>query len=283
MFKIIEYPKVQDFFNKNKKAIYGNRLAHYHLIKYFEELNAGRQSIIQAYNITDDDGGNVIAVWGDSVYYLYALKWSDAIIDGLLNKIEIAKYTKRFTFCGTAELVLRLFEKSGVEKEIYKERIIYSCDNLMPLVRSCNGEACFSGSLDLDVIGEMYYQYGLEEWGEREGRDRDHARTIALQGIQNETTCHWEVDGKIKTIASILGDDSEMPIIGSLFTNIEDRGRGYAKCLVHEIASQLTAEDGSKCGIISDLHDPITNKMFTQIGFEEISRYVSIHTTRETV
>ena len=101
MFKIVEYPKVQDFFNENKKVVYKNRLAHYHLIQYFDELNAGRQSVYQAYNIVDDDGGNVIAVWGDSVYYLYALKWSDTILDGLLTKIDVAKYTKRFSFCGT--------------------------------------------------------------------------------------------------------------------------------------------------------------------------------------
>ncbi|NQX54409.1 hypothetical protein HQN86_12360 [Pedobacter panaciterrae] len=74
-----------------------------------------------------------------------------------------------------------------------------------------------------------------------------------------------------------------MPIIGSLFTNDLNRGQGYAKCLVHEIASQLTAEEGSKCGIISDLSNSITNKMFKEIGVEEISRYISIHTTRETI
>ncbi|NQX54410.1 hypothetical protein HQN86_12365 [Pedobacter panaciterrae] len=204
MFKVVEYPKVQDFFNENKKVIYKNRLAYYHLIQYFDELNAGRQSVYEAYNILDDDEGNAIAVWGDSVYYLYALKWSDAIIDGLLSKIEIAKFTKRFTFCGTSELISRLFEKSGVENEVYKERVIYHCNEVIPLVRPCSGEACFSGNSDLDVIGEMYYQYGLEEWGEREGRDRNYARTIALQGIQNATTCHWEVDGNIKTLHPFL-------------------------------------------------------------------------------
>lgn len=45
MFQVIEYPKVQDFFNENKKIIYRNRLAHYHLIKYFDELNAGKGAL----------------------------------------------------------------------------------------------------------------------------------------------------------------------------------------------------------------------------------------------
>ncbi|SOD14028.1 hypothetical protein SAMN06297358_1366 [Pedobacter xixiisoli] len=33
----VKYPKVQDFFNANKKEIYRNRLTYYHLIKYFDQ------------------------------------------------------------------------------------------------------------------------------------------------------------------------------------------------------------------------------------------------------
>lgn len=282
MFKVVEYPKVQNFFNENKKVIYKNRLAHYHLIQYFAALNSGEQTIYQAYNVIDDDGGNVIAVWGDSVYYLYASKWSDSIIDGLLTKIEITKYTKRFSFSGTSQLIIDLFNKSGVEYEIYKERFLYECSQVIPLTRACNGSAYLSSSDDIDTIAEMTYQYGLAEWGEREGRDLNHAQLISLQSISQRTSCHWEANDKIVTIASILDSDTELPIIGSLYTNPEDRGKGYAKCLVHEITSQIITGK-KRCGIVSDASDPITNRMFREVGFGEISRYVSVHTMRETL
>ena len=71
--------------------------------------------------------------------------------------------------------------------------------------------------------------------------------------------------------------------ISSLYTNPQDRGMGYAKCLVHEIAQQITTNANKRCGIVSDASDPITNHMFQEIGFEEVSRYISIHTTREKV
>lgn len=283
MFEIIEYPKVQDFFNDNKAVIYKNRLAHYHLIKYFDELNAGNQSIYQAYNIMDRDGGNVIAVWGDSVYYLYGLKWSEAIIDGLLSKIEIDKYTKRFSFCGTHKLVLELFNKSGVEYQVYKERVLYECKSVDALNRQCYGSAFFSSLHNLETIAEMTYRYGIEEWGVREGRDLNHARQISYQSILQETSCHWESDGKIVVIATILDYDTELPIIGNLYTNPHERGNGYGKCLVHEITRQLTRNGNDKCGIVSDASDPITNRMFREIGYEEISRYISINTIREKI
>jgi hypothetical protein len=283
MFKVIEYPKVQDFYSENTDVIYKNRLAHYHLIKYFDELNAGQQSVYQAYNVIDDNGGNVIAVWGDSVYYLYALKWSDDIIHGLLSKIELAKYTKRFTFCGTSQLVIDLFKRSGVEYQVFKERLLYQCKNVAPLIKQCNGAAFFSSTGDLETVAEMTYQYGIEEWGEREGRDLNHALNLSYQSILGQSSCHWEWDGQITTIASILDSDTELPIIGSLYTNPHDRGNGYAKCLVHEITRQITTNSDGPCGIVSDASDPITNRMFREIGFEKVSRYISVQTTRESI
>lgn len=283
MFKVVEYPKVQDFFNENKKVIYKNRLAHYHLIQYLDELNAGRQSVYEAYNIIDDDGGNVIAVWGDSIYYLYSLNWSDSVVDGLLSKINVGKYTKRFSFCGTSQLVLDLFNKSGVEFQIFKERVLYECERVELLTKQCEGAAFFSTIDDLKTVAEMTYKYGIEEWGEREGKDLDYARQLSYQSILQETSCHWESESKITTIASVLDSKTELPIIGSLYTNPDARGKGYAKCLVHEITRQITTDGEGRCGIVSDASDPITNAMFSEIGFKEISRYIAVHTTRETI
>lgn len=281
MFKVIKYPRVQDFFNANKKVIYNNRLAHYHLIQYFAALNSGEQSVYQAYNVTDDDGGNVIAVWGDSVYYLYALKWSDSIIDGLLSKIEIAKYTKRFSFAGTCQLILDLFDKSGIEYEIYKERVLYECGQILP-ISACKGSAFLSSFDDINTIAKMTYEYGVAEWGIREGRDLNHARLLSMQSVSQQTSYHWEMDGKIVTIASLIDPDTELPIIGSLYTNPEDRGKGYAKCLVHKITSEVI-ENKKRCGIVSDASNHTTNRIFKEVGFNETSRYVSVHTLRESV
>lgn len=283
MFQIIEYATIQDFLKENKKVIYKNRLAHYHLIKYFGQMNAGKQSFYQVYNVIDNNDGNVIAVWGDSVYYLYSLKYSEDIVDGLLSKIEISKYTKRFTFCGTSQLIIDLFNKSGISYEVFKQRILYSCENVLPLNRKCKGAACFSTGTDLDTVAEMTYKYGVAEWGEREDRDLNYARKLSYQSIMEETGCNWEVDGKIVTIATVLDSDTELPIIGNLYTNETDRGKGYAKCLVHEIARQFTKDEDSRCGIVSDLSNPITNRMFLEVGFEEVSRYISVHTMREAI
>jgi predicted GNAT family acetyltransferase len=118
--------------------------------------------------------------------------------------------------------------------------------------------------------------------GEREGRDLNYAQQLAYQSILQQTSCHWEDNNKIVTIASIIDSESHLPIVGSLYTNPEDRGKGYAKCLVHDLTSQIVAAKG-QCGIVTDAADAITNQMFLSIGYEETSRYTSAHTMRETI
>jgi predicted GNAT family acetyltransferase len=112
------------------------------------------------------------------------------------------------------------------------------------------------------TVAELTYKYGIDEWGEREGRVLDHARQLSYQSILQETNCHWELDGRITTIASVLDSDTELPIIGSLCTNPDSRGKGYAKCLVHEITRQITTDGEGRCGIVSNASNPITNRMF---------------------
>lgn len=283
MYRIIQYKSLHDFYDSNKKLIFSNRLAHYHLIKYFEELNEGRQSIYQSYNIVDDEGGNVIIVWGDSVLYLYSLKWSDTIVDGLQSKIELSKFTKRVIFCGTNDLILALFRKSKLEFEIIKQRLLYECTSTVNLKWQCEGSAYFTEIEFLEEVAEMTYRYGIEEWGHRKDRDLNHARQMILTSLTNNTSCFWWSDGKIRTIASIIDSEAKLPIIGSLYTNPEDRGKGYARCLVHEIAKQLSTGKRAKCAIVSDAIDPVTNKMFQEIGFTVVAAYASVHTLKETL
>ncbi|WGQ13785.1 GNAT family N-acetyltransferase [Sphingobacterium faecium] len=282
MFQIIEYSTVQDFYQANRESIYKNRLSHYHLIKYFSELNKGNQSIYESYNILDKDGGNVICVWADSVYYLYALKWSESIVQGLLTKIKLEKYTKRFSFCGTLELIKELFERSGIDYEVFKERNLFECFDVKLLEKAPIGRAYFSSNNDLDKIAKMTYDFGLEEWGKREGRDLQHALGISLQAISAQTSINWQVEDKIVSLATILDSDTEISIIGNLYTLPEERGNGYAKSLVYEITKQIV-QNGDRCGIVSDADNAITNKMFREIGYEEVSRYISVRTLREKV
>lgn len=93
----------------------------------------------------------------------------------------------------------------------------------------------------------------------------------------NGNICHWEVDDHVTTVAQIIDKDTPLPIIGSLYTKPEHRNNGYAYILVHEIVNQLFKGGYKKCAIISDATHNITNKLFLEIGFIEVSKYISVN------
>jgi len=66
-------------------------------------------------------------------------------------------------------------------------------------------------------------------------------------------------------------------IISSLYTKPNQRNKGYAYALVHEIVNQLFEGGYKKCAIISDATHNITNKLFLEVGFREVSKYISVN------
>ncbi len=100
--------------------------------------------------------------------------------------------------------------------------------------------------------------------------------------ILKEASCHWETDEGICSIVQLIDLDTRLPIIGSLYTVETQRKKGYARCLIHQIVQQLLDGGYKKCAIISDITDPITNKMFIDMGFKEVGKYISISTTKES-
>src|ERR1700761_7460787 len=138
MCKIIESGSFNEFYDYNKKVIYGNRLSYFHLINQIKEINETKIVPYSAYNIVDDNGSNVLAVWTDGIYFLYGEKWTEKIVNKLLERIDLPKF-KNFTFAGTKGLVTDFFAKSGRPHTVYKDRILYDCTKLLPGKRQILG------------------------------------------------------------------------------------------------------------------------------------------------
>jgi len=278
MCTLIETGSFNEFYDYNKKLIYGNRLSFYHLIKMIQQVNETKIGPYTAYNIINDEGANVLAVWTDGIYYLYGTTWTEEILDKLTEKIDLPKF-RNFTFSGTRELVLDFFAKTDRPYTIYKDRLLYECTQLLPIKGVIPGVAIKSSTDDLEELAEMVYHFGLEEWGEREGRDMNHARQLVWGGILSGNICDWEVAEEITTIGQIIDMETRLPIIGSLYTKPDKRKKGYAYAFVHEIVSQLLKGGYKKCGIISDATNDTTNKIFKEIGFVEVAKYISVNIT----
>ena len=96
---------------------------------------------------------------------------------------------------------------------------------------------------------------------------------------QKRLFCWKNKEGKIVCIANfqILGDTAR---IGHVFTLEEERGKGYASNLIHDLTEKLLM-DGLKPLLYTDYSYPASNKAYINAGYEDKGILINFSCSRE--
>jgi GNAT superfamily N-acetyltransferase len=276
MAEIIDFDTAGAFFEKNMPFIEQYYFQHFYLIKTHEALLGRKHNVVDAFNVTD---GELLIIYlaTDAGIYIYGNAFNEAMIDILYIRATRNKYTN-FSFSGNKAILTSLFDGFHIDYTIIKDRIIYETKATLPLKRKHFGKALKSGTADLELLAQMSYSYSIEEWGEREGRGMDYVRLMVKQAIQEGALIQYDTSRGVACIAQVLNLENGLPVIGSLYTPPEKRGKGYATMLVHAVTKKLLDNGFEKCGIISDATNPVTNKLFVSVGYRPVYEHLSLHT-----
>ncbi len=109
----------------------------------------------------------------------------------------------------------------------------------------------------------------LEELTEEMGRQIDQKRLF----------CWKNKDGKIVCIANYL-ELGGTARIGHVFTLEEERGKGYAANLIHDLTERVLAE-GLKPLLYTDYSYPASNKAYINAGYEDKGILINFSCSRE--
>jgi GNAT superfamily N-acetyltransferase len=276
MAEIINFDTDGAFFKRNMPFIERYYFRHFYLIKAYETLLSGQHKVVDAFNVAD---GELLIIYlaTDAGIFIYGNAFNEAMIDMLYTRATRNKYTN-FSFSGNKAILTSLFDSFHIDYTIIKDRIIYETKATLPLKRKHLGKALKSGTIDLEILAQMSYQYSIEEWGEREGRRMDYVRLMVKQAVQDGALVQYDISLGIACIAQVLNMQNGLPIIGSLYTPAEKRGKGYATMLVHALTKKILGNGFEKCGIISDATNPITSKLFVNVGYLPVYEHLSLHT-----
>lgn len=273
MAEIKNFEQAKDFFSFNDSYIYHNYLPHYNLIKTIEHLRDKSLGLIDAFNIIGEDCF-ILCICTDSGWLIYSTKWTDNAIDKLYERIDFTRF-KNWQFGGQRKLMVDLFEKYNVPYNIHKDRLVYECKSVTTAVNISPGNAVSSSLKDWERITELTHEYNIEEWGHREGRDIEYVRNTTLSSIQNQAQVHWEdVNGTICAIAQVMNLDNNFPFIGSLYTDKNKRNSGYATSLLYKVTDKLLSQGYKVCGLLSDVTNPSSNKIFKKVGYLPIYEFI---------
>ncbi|MDT0190949.1 GNAT family N-acetyltransferase [Exiguobacterium sp. BG5(2022)] len=87
--------------------------------------------------------------------------------------------------------------------------------------------------------------------------------------LEREEAVFWEVDGQVVSCAKHARPTENGITVSFVYTSPSARGKGYARSLVADLSRQLL-ETKSFCVLYTDLTNPTSNKIYREVGYQQI-------------
>ena len=119
---------------------------------------------------------------------------------------------------------------------------------------------------EIEQVAQMAVNFGKETGEDADAQLTDYIEK-AHEFLSDPMFYVWrDTEEKIVAIASLKIDENYSKI-GRVYTNSQDRGKSYAKMLVHYLTS-IVLKGGKKVMIFTDYDYPPSNKCYQSVGYE---------------
>lgn len=135
-----------------------------------------------------------------------------------------------------------------------------------------SGEMRVATEDDLDTI--MSWIMAFEAETQHGTLTAEEAERITRLRIPSQPECGFRVwcdDGKLVSMAGYTGPTPHGIRINAVYTPPELRGRGYASACVAALSQEMLDAGRRFCFLFTDLSNPISNKIYQNIGYEPVS------------
>jgi hypothetical protein len=233
------------------------------------------ENIFTLYNLQSKDGAKAFCLWMTGHYIIHSFKWDDQIEHALLKNIDFKRFTG-FTFLGQKQLLLSLLNKADISYEVKKDRLVYECEKSVGNLDNL-GQLQVAEEKDLPTLSEMSFQYTVDEYKGKSHRDLAYTRKIVKRGIERKNIYKLVYQGKIKSMGQVISEDYGLPLIGQLFTNRNERGKGFASSFLSQLTNKLFTDGHKKCGLLSDVTNESSNAVFRKVGYVPIYEQIEVY------
>lgn len=145
-----------------------------------------------------------------------------------------------------------------------RERI-YRLDSVTS-VHGVPGAPSRASAADEELLVDWFTRFHLEALPEQPfNAEQTVARWLA--GSAQRQLWFWQVDGRPVSLAGAGNPTLNGIRLGPVYTPEVNRGNGYASALVADLSQRLLNEGRSFCTLFTDLNNPTSNHIYTQIGY----------------
>lgn len=177
---------------------------------------------------------------------------------------------------GNKKIVQKLAEEIAVlenrKTTVVMEQGVYT---LQQVKKKWNEEGVFRGinGNDLPLIEKWIYQFCEDV---KLPATKEEAKQTAHTLITNNRLFGLEVDGKLVSVAAKTRPTTHNITVNFVYTPKEARKKGYASNCVAALSQRMLDEGYKTTTLYTDLANPTSNKIYQEIGYEQIMESVLI-------
>lgn len=177
---------------------------------------------------------------------------------------------------GNKKIVQRLAEEIAVlenkKTTVAMEQGVYE---LKQVKKKWKGDGVFRevSSDELPLIEQWIYQFCEDV---NLPTTKEEATQTAHTLITNRRLFGLEVDGKLVSVAAKTRPTTNNITVNFVYTPKEERKKGYASSCVAALSQRMLDEGYKTTTLYTDLANPTSNKIYQEIGYEQIAESVLI-------
>ncbi|WP_270342939.1 GNAT family N-acetyltransferase [Bacillus mobilis] len=177
---------------------------------------------------------------------------------------------------GNKKVVQRLAEEiAAIENKKMNVAMEQGIYELKQVQKKWNGDGIFRevSSEELPLIEQWIYQFCEDV---KLPTTKEEAKQTAHTLITNRRLFGLEVDGKLVSVAAKTRPTTNNITVNFVYTPKEERKKGYASSCVAALSQRMLDEGYKTTTLYTDLANPTSNKIYQEIGYEQIAESVLI-------
>ncbi|MBJ8051067.1 GNAT family N-acetyltransferase [Bacillus cereus] len=201
-----------------------------------------------------------------------------------ISEVDIVKLAKELSkvypdipgVIGNKKIAQKLAEEIAVlenkKTNVVMEQGVYA---LQQIKKKWNEDGIFREITndELPLIGKWIYQFCEDV---KLPTTKEEAEQTAHTLITNNRLFGLEVDGKLVSVAAKTRPTTNNITVNFVYTPKEARKKGYASNCVAALSQRMLNEGYKTTTLYTDLANPTSNKIYQEIGYEQIAESVLI-------
>lgn len=238
------------------------------LDSYIRAVNENEKVVYSDSLLNVSKSGWILILHGD-ILLIYGENWSSDQLMEIKTSFDLNKF-KNYTVTGDSELINQLLHLYQIPKTIQKERIFYKSSVIQKLI-SDELSIELGNQTDLMELAQMLKQYYREEYKGLNDKTIEEMASRVEQMILSKTIFVLRNQkNSILSFCTIINPD-----IGILFTQPNERNKGYGKTIL-SYCSNLLLKKNTEIYLMTDKNEISSNSTCKKLGFEPFYNYQQI-------